>query len=236
MPTEKKVANVAELKDLVERSTIMIGAEYRGLTVKEMTSLRAQLRDAGVEARVVKNKLFQLAASQAGVEAAGAVADGPSLVIFGFGDIVAPSKAVNDYQKAARNAFEPKHVWMDGALSSGKVVSDLASLPSKDELLGKLVGAFVQPVQQLAVLLNDSIQSFARLAEARAVQLEGAGGGAAESAPSAVAVAEPPEAAPAAESAAPAAEAAEPADAAPPEEAAPADEAPADGGGGEEAT
>jgi large subunit ribosomal protein L10 len=178
MPTEKKVANVAELKDLVERSTIMIGAEYRGLTVKEMTTLRAQLRDAGVEARVVKNKLFQIAAAQAGVEGAGAVADGPSLVIFGFGDIVSPSKAVSDYQKAARNAFEPKHVWMDGALSSGKLVADLASLPSREELIGKLVGAFVQPVQQLAVLLNDSIQQFARLAEARAAQLEGEGGAA----------------------------------------------------------
>jgi large subunit ribosomal protein L10 len=172
MPTEKKIANVAELKDLVERSSIMIGAEYRGLTVKEITTLRRQLRDAGVEARVVKNKLFQIAAAQAGVEAAGEVADGPSLVIFGFGDIVAPSKAVADYQKAARNAFAPKKVFMDGVISDGKIVADLASLPSREELIGKLVGAFVQPVQQLAVLLNDSIQSFARLAEARAVQLE----------------------------------------------------------------
>jgi large subunit ribosomal protein L10 len=172
MPTEKKIANVAELKDLVGRSSIMIGAEYRGLTVKEITTLRRQLRDAGVEARVVKNKLFQIAAAQAGVEAAGGVADGPSLVIFGFGDIVAPSKAVSDYQKAARNAFAPKKVFMDGVISDGKIVADLASLPSREELIGKLVGAFVQPVQQLAVLLNDSIQSFARLAEARAVQLE----------------------------------------------------------------
>ncbi len=178
MPTAKKEANVAELKDLVERSTIMIGAEYRGLTVKEITTLRRSLRDAGVEARVVKNKLFQIAATQAGVEAAGAVAEGPSLVIFGFGDIVTPSKAVADYQKAARNAFLPKKVFMDGVISDGKLVADLASLPSREELIGKLVGAFVQPVQQLAVLLNDSIQSFARLVDARASQLESEGGAA----------------------------------------------------------
>jgi large subunit ribosomal protein L10 len=62
---------------------------------------------------------------------------------------------------------------MDGAISDGKVVADLASLPSREELIGKLAGAFVQPVQQLAVLLNDSIQSFARLVDARANQLEG---------------------------------------------------------------
>ena len=173
MPTAKKEATVAELKALVEKSTIMIGAEYRGLTGKEMTTLRRALRDAGVEARVVKNKLFQIAAAQAGNEVAGQVAEGPSLVIFGFGDIIAPSKAVADYQRTARNTFAPKKVFMDGAISDGKLVADLASLPSREELIGRLAGAFVQPVQQLAVLLNDSIQSFARLVDARAGQLEG---------------------------------------------------------------
>ena len=120
MPTAKKEANVAELKELVEKATIMIGAEYRGLTVREMTTLRRALRDAGVEARVVKNKLFRIAATQAGVETAGEVADGPSLVIFGFEDIVAPSKAVADYQRAARNTFAPKKVFFDGTVRTGR--------------------------------------------------------------------------------------------------------------------
>jgi large subunit ribosomal protein L10 len=172
MPTEKKQATVAELKELVEKSTIIIGAEYRGLTVKEITALRRALRDAGVEARVVKNKLFQIAAAQAGIETAGQVADGPSMIIFGFGDIITPSKAISDYIRTARNTFAPKKVFMDGAISDGKLVADLASLPSREELIGKLAGAFVQPVQQLANILNDSIQSFARLVDARANQLE----------------------------------------------------------------
>lgn len=173
MPTARKEANVAELRELVERSTIMIGAEYRGLTVKEMTTLRRILREAGVEARVVKNRLFKLAAAQAGVADAAGVADGPSLVVFGFGDVVSPSKAIADYIRTARNAFAPKKAYMDGAIVDGKVVIELASLPSREELIGKLAGAFIQPVQQLAVLLNDSIQSFARLVDARASQLEG---------------------------------------------------------------
>jgi large subunit ribosomal protein L10 len=175
MPTAKKEATVAELKELVARSTIMIGAEYRGLTVKEITALRRALRDVGVEARVVKNRLFQLAAAQAGNEAAGQVAEGPSLVIFGFGDVVSPSKAVAGYQKAARNTFAPRKVFIDGQIADGKLVADLASLPSREELIARLAGAFIQPVQQLAVLLNDSIQSFARLVDARAAQLEGEG-------------------------------------------------------------
>jgi large subunit ribosomal protein L10 len=172
MATPKKEANVAELKDLVARASIMVGAEYRGLTVKEMTTLRRVLRDAGVEARVVKNRLFQLAATQAGLADAGQVVEGPSLVVFGFGDIVAPSKAIADYVKTARNAFAPKKVFMDGAIVLGSIVGELASLPSREVLIAQLAGAFVQPVQQFVNLTTDSIQSFARLVDARANQLE----------------------------------------------------------------
>ena len=173
MPTAKKEATVGELKALVERASIVISAEYRGLTVKELTTLRRALRDVGVDARVVKNKLFQLAARQAGIPVAGEVVEGPSMVIFGYGDVVAPSKAIADYMKAARNAFAPKKGYMDGAIVAGSVITELATLPSREELIGKLAGAFISPVQTFANLINDSMTSFARLIDARASQLEG---------------------------------------------------------------
>jgi large subunit ribosomal protein L10 len=173
MPTARKEAAVEDLKGLVEKATIVIGAEYRGLTVKEMTTLRRALRDAGVEARVVKNRLFQLAAQQAGVPDAGGVVEGPTLLIFGYGDVVAPSKAVADYARTARNSFAPKKAYMDGAVVAGSVVTELATLPSREELIGKLAGAFISPVQTFANLINDSMSTFARLVDARAAQLEG---------------------------------------------------------------
>lgn len=175
MPTAAKEATVAELKDLVQRAAIIIGAEYRGLSVRDMTALRRTLRDAGVEAHVVKNRLFQLAAKQAGVDAAGGVVEGPSLVIFGFDDIVSPAKAVVEYARTARNTFAPKRAFVDGTVVDQSYIQDLATLPSREELIGKLAGAFMQPVQNLAFLLNDSIQSFARLVDARANQLESGG-------------------------------------------------------------
>jgi large subunit ribosomal protein L10 len=174
MPTAKKEANVAELKALVERASIVIGTEYRGLSVKEITTLRRALRDAGVEARVVKNRLFQLAASQAGVAEAGQVAEGPTLVVFGFADVVTPAKAITEYARTARNAFAPKKAFMEGGVVPGSVIAELASLPSREELIGKLAGVFVSQVQQFVNLTNDSIQSFARLVDARANQLESA--------------------------------------------------------------
>jgi len=172
MPTPQKEATVAELKELVAKAKIVISAEYRGLKVRELTQLRRALRDAGIDARVVKNRLFQIAAEQAGVADAGGVVEGPSMVIFGYGDVVSPSKVLADYMRTARNAFAPKKVYMDGQVQAGSIVAELASLPSREELIGKLAGAFVQPVQNLAVLLNDSIQQFARLVDARVNQLE----------------------------------------------------------------
>jgi large subunit ribosomal protein L10 len=174
MPTAKKEANVAELKALVEKASIVIGTEYRGLSVKEITTLRRTLREAGVEARVVKNRLFQIAASQAGVADAGQIVEGPTLVVFGFADVVTPAKAITEYARTARNAFAPKKAYMEGSVVPGSVIAELASLPSREELIGKLAGAFVSPVQQFVNLTNDTIQSFARLVDARANQLESA--------------------------------------------------------------
>lgn len=172
MPTAKKQAAVAELKDLVSRSTILIGTEYRGLSVKEITTLRRALRDAGVDARVVKNKLFRIAATQAGIPDAGGVVEGPTMVVFGFGDVIAPAKAITDYAKTARNAFAPKKAYMDGAIVAGSIIAELASLPSREQLIAQLAGAFVSPLQTFVNQINDSMQSFARLVDARAKQLE----------------------------------------------------------------
>jgi large subunit ribosomal protein L10 len=172
MPTAKKQAAVAELKDLVSRSTILIGTEYRGLSVKEITTLRRALRDAGVDARVVKNKLFQIAATQAGMPDAGGVVEGPTMVVFGFGDVIAPAKAITDYAKTARNAFAAKKAYMDGAIVAGSIIAELASLPSREQLIAQLAGAFVSPLQTFVNQINDSMQSFARLVDARAKQLE----------------------------------------------------------------
>ena len=172
MPTARKEASVAELKDLVQRASIVVGAEYRGLKVKEITALRRALRDAGVEVRVVKNKLFQIAATQAGIPDAGQVVEGPTMIVFGYGDVVTPSKAIADYAKTARNAFAPKKVYLDGSVVAGSVVAELASLPTREQLIGQLAGAFMSPLQTFLNQINDSMQSFARLVDARAKQLE----------------------------------------------------------------
>jgi large subunit ribosomal protein L10 len=94
------------------------------------------------------------------------------MIVFGYGDVVAPSKAIADYARTARNAFAAKKVYIDGNVVAGSIVGELASLPTREQLIGQLAGAFMSPLQTFVNQINDSMQSFARLVDARAKQLE----------------------------------------------------------------
>ena len=78
MPTERKATLVSELEDLVSRSTVAISANYRGMTVADMTALRRRMRETGVELRVVKNTLLRMAAERGGKPELSQIVDGPT--------------------------------------------------------------------------------------------------------------------------------------------------------------
>jgi len=186
MPTQKKFETIQELRQRIERCTIAIAAEYRGLTVAEMGQLRRAIREAGVELRVVKNRLFLRAAQEAGRPELAGLLEGPTAIIFGYDDVAAPAKAATDYMRSARNAFAVRKGVMDGQLLTLTDLEDLANLPPREVLVGWLAGALQGPLARLAGLLgslltnppgrllNDTLYTFAGLLEARAKQLEGA--------------------------------------------------------------
>lgn len=186
MPTPKKVETVEELRERIERCSIAIAAEYRGLTVSEMGQLRRAMRDADVELRVVKNRLFLRAAEEAGQPELAELLEGPTAIIFGYQDVVAPARAATEYMRTARNAFAVRRGALDGQVLSVADLQDLANLPPRPILAARLAGALQAPVARLAVrlrrmvpnapgrLLNDTMYTFAGLLEARAKQLEGA--------------------------------------------------------------
>jgi large subunit ribosomal protein L10 len=186
MPTQKKMETVQELRDRIARSSIIIATDYRGLSVTEMSALRRAVRDAGVELRVVKNRLFLRAAEEAGRPELAELMEGPTAVVFGYDDITAPAKTVTEYMRTARNSFAVRKGALDGQVLSVSDVQDLASLPSREVLVAQVAGALASPIARLAGLLgnvlsvppgrllNDSFGTFAGLLEARAKQLEGA--------------------------------------------------------------
>ncbi len=172
MPTEKKVATVKELRERIERATIVIAAEYRGMSVSEIAALRKTIRDAGVEMKVVKNRLFMRAAGEAQQPGLSELLVGPTAVLFGYEDVSASAKVVTEYARTARNAFAVRSGMMDGQLLSAVEILDLASLPTRPVLLAQLAGLLQAPVTRLASLLNGAVRNLAGLLDARARQLE----------------------------------------------------------------
>lgn len=186
MPTQRKMDTVGELAERIGRSTLAVAAQYLGLTVAEMGAMRRQLREAGVEVRVIKNSLFRLAAEQAGRPEMAELADGPTAIVFAYGDIVAPARALTDYVRTAKNAFALRSAFADGQALSVRDLEEIARLPSREALIAQVAGAVQAPLARLfyllsaslsnpaATLLNSSLQQLQGLLEARTGQLEGA--------------------------------------------------------------
>jgi large subunit ribosomal protein L10 len=174
MATQKKIEAVAQLKDLLERGTVIIGADYRGLSVADVTTLRRQLREAGIEMHVIKNTLFQRAANEAGKPDLIELAEGPTALVIGYDDPVTPVRTLVEYQRTARNTFAARKAYLEGTIFSGPRLAEIATLPPKDQLIAQVAGALQSPVVNLVSLLAAAVQEFSGLLDARTEQLEGA--------------------------------------------------------------
>ena len=172
MPTEKKIQEVAELTETLSKSSVVIGAEYRGLHVAETTALRRTLREAGIQMHVVKNTLFLRAAEAAGMPAIGELAEGPTALIVGFDDPLVPIKTVVEYQRTARNSFAARKAYLDGQVFPASRLGDIASLPPKETMIAEFAGMLQSPITNLVYLLQATIQEFSGLLDARAEQME----------------------------------------------------------------
>ena len=171
MPTEKKRQEVADLADRFQRSTIVIGTDFRGLPVNELTDLRRRLREESVEYRVVKNRLAVLAAQAAGKETLAQVLEGSTGLAIGYADPLTVAKVLDEHVKTTRSRLVVRSALMDGTLYNAAQISALAALPSKDELLSRLLGQLQSPITQLATVLNGTIKGLAVVLQRRAEQL-----------------------------------------------------------------
>lgn len=174
MPTPRKVAMLEEVKDRLSKATVAIGADYRGLTVAQITEMRRALRPANVEVKVVKNTIAAMAADQAGRPEMKDLLQGPTALAIGFGDPVQPAKLLTEFFRSRRLQVTLHGAWIDGQVVDGKGVEGLATLPSREQLIADVVGKLQSPLYNLAGLLQASIRDFAGLVDARAKQLEGA--------------------------------------------------------------
>ena len=172
MPTEGKIKKVEELREWMETCTIAISTDFSGLHVSLLTDLRRALRDKGVHYRVVKNSLALLASDAAGRPAIKNIIEGPTGIVYGFGDPTEPARALSEHLKSTRLPLKIRGGAMGDRWLTPQDVEQLATLPSRDEMVARLMGQLMSPAARLVSVLNGPIAGLARVLQRRIEAVE----------------------------------------------------------------
>lgn len=147
---QQKQAMVETITEKLQASKSTIIVDYRGLNVEQVTKLRTQLREAGIEFKVYKNALTRRAADAAGLGDLKEYFVGPVAVAFSNEDVVAPAKILNEFAKG-NEALELKAGVIEGNIVTLAEVQALADLPSREGLLSMLLSVLQAPIRNLAL-------------------------------------------------------------------------------------
>jgi large subunit ribosomal protein L10 len=158
---EDKKALVAEVAAVAAKAQSVVAAEYRGLTVGQMTELRAKARAKGVYMRVVKNTLARKALAGTSFEPVGPKLKGPLVLAFSKDDPGAAARVVKDFAKANEKLVATL-VSLGGDVLPGKDLERVASLPTRDQALAMLMGVMKAPIQKLVATLAEPPAKLAR--------------------------------------------------------------------------
>jgi large subunit ribosomal protein L10 len=148
---EQKQHIVDEITTKLNASVSTIIVDYRGLSVAELTELRKQLREAGVEFKVYKNSMTRRAADAAKLAGLNASLTGPNAIAFSTEDVIAPAKILNDFAKK-HEALELKAGVIEGNIATVDEIQALAAIPSREGLLSMLLSVLQAPIRNLALV------------------------------------------------------------------------------------
>jgi large subunit ribosomal protein L10 len=165
---------VDELSDQLQQADLTVLADYRGLTVAELSRLRGRLREAGAEFHVAKNTLTRRAATRLGYDELVPYLVGPTGLATGK-DPAALAKALQEYGRTQRT-FALKGAVLGSRILPATEVTRLADLPSRDQLIAQVVGGFQAPIAGIVNVLSGTLRNFVGVIEARRQQLEGQSG------------------------------------------------------------
>ena len=171
---DDKKALVAEVSAIAAKAQSLVAAEYRGLTVTEMTELRAKARGQGVYMRVVKNTLARRAVAGTLFENIASVLKGPLVLAFSKDDPGAAARLVKAFAKD-HDKLVATAVSLGGQLLSGKDIDRVANLPTREQALAKLMGLMKAPIQKLAGTLSATPSKLVRTLAAVRDQRQSAG-------------------------------------------------------------
>ena len=154
----KKAEQVAVVAEKMKAAASIVVVDARGLTVEQDTVLRRNLRESGVEFKVIKNSILTRAAEEAGLEDLKGLFVGPSAVAFSNEDVIAPAKVISEFAKGAE-ALEIKGGAIEGAVASKEEILALATLPNREGLLSMLLSVLQAPVRNVAYAVKAVAES-----------------------------------------------------------------------------
>jgi len=162
---EIKQPIVDEIKGHVEKASSIVLVDYRGLTVEQDTKLRKELREAGVVYKVYKNTLLKRAFEGTDFLQLDVDLEGPSAVAFSYEDATAAARIIANFAKQAK-ALEIKSGVVEGTYYDAKGMSVIATIPSREELISKLLGSLQSPITNFARVLKQIAEKQGSGAEA----------------------------------------------------------------------
>lgn len=148
---ETKQVRVEEITEKFKGAATAVVVDYRGLNVTQITELRKQLREAGVEFKVYKNTMTRRATEVAGLEGLNEYLTGPNAIAFSTEDVVAPARILNDFAKK-NEKLEIKAGVIEGTIASAADIKALAELPSREGLLSMLLSVLQAPMRNFALV------------------------------------------------------------------------------------
>ena len=149
----QKQAKVEELANELKDAKVVLLADYRGINVADVTSLRAELRKVNAEYKVIKNNIVKRALDANGESELDEALEGPVAIVIGKEDYLEPSKVIYNFTKT-HDFYKIKGGIIEGKVMSAEEIITLAKLPSRQELLAKLAGALLGNITKLAVALD----------------------------------------------------------------------------------
>ena len=155
---ELKQPIVKEIAELLDGAQAAVVVDYRGLSAEQDTKLRKELREAGVTYKVYKNTMIRIAAKGTPFESLDSSLEGPTAIAVSKEDATAPARILYNFSKTAPD-LELKAGVVDGVTYDRDGIKVIATIPSRDELIGRLLGSIQSPITNFARVLNQIAES-----------------------------------------------------------------------------
>ncbi|MCL2615713.1 MAG: 50S ribosomal protein L10 [Dehalococcoidia bacterium] len=173
MKKEAKPGVVSAISEVLGKSTAGVVTTYQGVPTPEIVNLRHKLRDANLEFKVVKNTMMRRAAQEAGLDFLSTHFDGANAVVLGYDDVSAPARVLTQFISSSGVGMTVRGGFLEDRWLSDGEVNILATLPTKGELVAKVLGGLQGPIVGLVQALSSPMLGIVYALNARIQQMEG---------------------------------------------------------------